>query len=527
MRTHSPAWIPAAALLLCGFGACAAAGSADAASSPGMLGLFEGQSDIGSVAPPGSASYDPATHNYTITSAGANTWYHVDDFHFLWKKASGDMALTAEVSFPPITYNHEPNPHRKALLMFRQTLDAGGIYVDAAPHGSGLVALQYRRERGANSQDIELNIDAPRTLRLEKRGDVFTLFLSMTGEPIHQVGASITLHLKEPFYVGIGAVSHDVGTTDAFVFLHVTLQPLASMPKGAPSNLYSTLQTIQIEDQFRRAMMIRTVPASIQSANWAPDGKSIYAYEDGHVVKIPYLDPAAGGTPEIVDTGPLVDCGGNYGISPDGHTLAMTCAEAKGGLHQVYVMPARGGGTSVKLTQGPIPSYFHAWSPDNKTIAFTRGSAGKADLFTVAVTGGAETRLTHDTVNDGPDYSPDGKYIYFDSSRSGSMQIWRMLPDGAGAEQLTDDANVNTSPHVSRDGRTIAFLSQPPGSGADIGPAAVKVMAAGDGLIRTVVDFLGYRNSFSTYGWGDANHLAFVSYQRLPAGDHDADHQGK
>ena len=132
---------------------------------------------------------------------------------------------------------------------------------------------------------------------------------------------------------------------------------------------------------------------------------------------------------------------------------------------------------------------------------------------------GAETRLTSDAVNDGPDYSPDGKYIYFDSSRSGSSQIWRMQPDGSGAEQITDDDHVNSSPHVSRDGKNIAFLSQAAGSGPGVGPAAIRIMASSDGLIRTLVDFQGNRGSFSMYGWGDTNHLAFVSYQKLPAGN--------
>jgi TolB protein len=511
---NAAAWILSAALLLCG-----SIRPLAAAETPGALGVFESQSDVGSVTPAGTASYDPATATYTITSAGANTWYHVDDFHFLWKKAAGDWALTADVSFPPHSYAHEPNPHRKGLLMFRQTLDAGGIYADAAPHGSGLVALQYRRERGANSQDIELNIDAPRTVRLEKRGDSFTVFLSMKGEPLHQVGAAITLHLKEPFYVGLGAVSHDVNTTDKVVFSHVTLQRLAPIPGSTKLALYSTLQTIQTEDQFRRSMMIRSVAGYMQSANWAPDVKSIYAYEDGRIESIPYLTPEAGGTPLPIDTGGLIGCSGNFGLSPDGKTLAVSCSETKDGPYQVYLLPAGGGGTPRKLTQGAIASYFHAWSPDSRSIAFTRGSAGKADLFTVPASGGTEIRLTSDTVNDGPDYTPDGKYIYFDSTRSGSSQIWRMQPDGSAAEQITDDDHVNSSPHVSRDGKTIAFLSQPAGSGSGVGPAAIRIMATSDGLIRTLVDFQGDRGSFSMYGWGDTNHLAFVSYQKLPAGN--------
>jgi TolB protein len=511
---HAAARILSAALIVCG-----SIGPLAAGERSGNLGVFESQSDVGSVTPAGSASYDPATASYIITSAGANTWYHVDDFHFLWRKASGDWALSADISFPPQSYQHYPNPHRKGILMFRQTLDAGGVYADAAAHGSGLVALQYRRERGANSQDIELNIEAPRTVRLEKRGDSFTLLLSIKGEPLHQVGAAVALHLKEPFYVGLGAVSHDVNTTDKVVFSHVTLQRLGPVARSAKPVLYSTLQTIQTEDQFRRSMMIRTVAGYMQSANWAPNGKSIYVFEDGRIESIPYLTPEAGGTPLPIDTGALIGCSGNFGVSPDGSSLAVSCAESKDGPHQVYLLPAAGGATARRLTQGAVSSYFHAWSPDSRTVAFTRGSAGKADLFTVPASGGAEIRLTSDTVNDGPDYSPDGKFIYFDSSRSGSSQIWRMQPDGTAAEQITDDDNVNSSPHVSRDGKTIAFLSQPAGSGTGVGPAAIKVMAPSDGLIRTLVNFQGDRGSFSMYGWGDTNHLAFVSYQKLPAGD--------
>jgi TolB protein len=268
MRAYPVAVILAAtACLLCG-----ASVSRDSSS---VLGLFENQSDIGSVIPPGAGSYDPKKGTYTLTSAGANTWYRVDDFHYLWKKAAGDLTFTADVSFPPHTYDHEPDPHRKGLLMFRQTLDPGGVYVDVAVHGSGLIALQYRRERGANTQDIEINTGAVRTVQLEKRGDVFTLFVSRNGEPLHAVGASIKLHLKEPFYVGLGALSHDVDTTDKIEFTRVTLQPPTPVAPDAPLILHSTLQTIGTQDHSRRAMIIRNVPGRLQSPNWAPDLKSI------------------------------------------------------------------------------------------------------------------------------------------------------------------------------------------------------------------------------------------------------------
>jgi TolB protein len=510
MRAHLAAVIVLA--VAAGFPCAVALGQEHAP----VLGLFEGQSDIGSVVPPGTGKYDPVKSSYVLTSAGANTWYRVDDFHYVWKKAVGDMALTATVSFPPHTYNHDPNPHRKGLLMFRQTLDAGGIYVDVGVHGSGLAALQYRRERGANTEDIEINTTEVRTVRLEKRGDVFTVFVSNKGEPLHPLGASIQLHLREPFYVGLGAVSHDVDTTDKVEFSHVTLQPVAPVTRDTNLTQYSTLQTISIQDQFRRALLIRTVAGRLQSPNWAPDRQSIYVHEDGRVLKIPYLTPDAGGAPVEIPVGKLVNCSGNFGLSPDGKWLAVSCAETQGGPHQVYVLPANGGDAPQKVTNSASQSFFHAWAPDSQTIAFTRGSAGKADIFTISRSGGAETHLTSDTLNDGPDYTPDGKLIYFDSARSGTSQIWRMKADGTAAEQLTDDGNLNSSPHVSPDGKTVAFLSQPANSDQNLITAAVlKVMSIADGLIRPIVELQGNRGSFSMYGWGDATHLAFVSYQRL------------
>ncbi len=482
---------------------------------PDALGLFTGQSDVGSAALPGSGLYDAADGTYALISSGGNTWFHVDGFHFLWKKAAGDMAFTADIAFPPRAYAHEPSPHRKGILMFRQTLDAGSAYAGLAVHGSGMTSLQYRRQRGANTQDIELNIDAPTTVRIEKRGDVFTLYLSAKGEPLRPAGAAIVLHLEEPFYVGLGAVSHDVATVDKIEFSHVALEPPAPAPPRPSPTLHSTLLTVQIQDQLRRAMVIRTTAGYMQSPNWAPGNAGIYVHEEGRVVRIPYLDPPAGGAPQAVALAGLSYCTGNFGVSPDGRWLAVSCARTQHGQHDVFVLPVDGG-AARKVTAGTSPAHFHAWSADGRTIAFTRGSEPKADIFTVAATGGTETRLTHDAQSDGPDFSPDGKFIYFDSSRSGGPQIWRMHPDGSAPEQITDDDNRNSSPHVSPDGKHLAFLSQPPNAGPGIGAAALKVMASDDGLIRTLVQFQGDRGSSSTYGWGDADHLAFISYQMIP-----------
>src|SRR5579863_6151970 len=202
---------------------CLPPGLCRAQSNSGRTGVFEGQADVGAVSPPGVSTYDAGNGAYTVAAAGANLWSTVDAFHFVWKKVSGDVSLTASMTFPAAT--GDPSPHRKALLMFRQMLDADGVYVDAAQHGSGMTALQYRRERGATTQDIELNIESPRQIRLEKRGDTITMFLSNHGEPLHQVGASIKLHFEEPFYAGIGVCSHNKDVTETATLCEQTPMP--------------------------------------------------------------------------------------------------------------------------------------------------------------------------------------------------------------------------------------------------------------------------------------------------------------
>lgn len=483
------------------------------------LGVFDGQSDVGAVSPAGTATHDAKTGDYVITSAGANIWARVDGFHYLWKKMSGDAVLTADVVFTPGNYGHLPAEHRKGVLMFRQSLDPGSAQASVHVHGVGMTALQHRDARGENTQSIELNIDMPRTVRLEKRGDVFTLFLAHKGQPLHQVGASLRTHLEGPFYIGLGATSHDAATTDKVIFKNVKLETLAPAAPPPDLTLVSSLQILQTEDEARRAVVITTGPGRISSPDWMADSKAIYFYKDGQIWRAPLLNPLNGGPAELVDTAGLVDCAGDYGVSPDGKSIALSCAETKGEVRNLYVLPF--GGKPLKLTNG-VSSYFHGWSADGKTLLFTRGKAAAADFFTVPAAGGPEVRMTSDTISDGPEFTPDGKSIYFDSSRSGSSQIWRMNADGTGALQITDNDMENQSPHVSPDGAHVAWLQKAPGNTAPVQEVSIQLLSVKDGVQRTLARFQGNRNSFSMPVWGDRNHLVFVSYQMLPAEDNGA-----
>ena len=113
------------------------------------IGIFEGQSDIGSALVPGSASYDASTKQYTINSAGYNIWYTRDEFRYLWKKMSGDVSLAADVTFPdPKGYGD-----RKAVLVVRQNLDDDSKEAVTGQHGAGMIHLADRQEKGGNLRD--------------------------------------------------------------------------------------------------------------------------------------------------------------------------------------------------------------------------------------------------------------------------------------------------------------------------------------------------------------------------------------
>jgi TolB protein len=123
------------------------------------------------------------------------------------------------------------------------------------------------------------------------------------------------------------------------------------------------------------------------------------------------------------------------------------------GLPQVYTMEADGTNVQRLTDQGYAVS--PSWSPNGQflALAWTRhygpGAPGSEDLYIMDVASKQIVQLTHDGGrNDFPSWSPDGRHIVFQSSRSGSEQIWSMLADGTNVKQLTFSGK-NTQPNWS------------------------------------------------------------------------------
>ncbi len=259
--------------------------------------------------------------------------------------------------------------------------------------------------------------------------------------------------------------------------------------------------------------VIYSTPKIFEAPNWSPDGKYLLLNSGGKLWK---LSPE-GGEPVVIESGAVDRINNDHGISPDGKLFAISAG-------QIYVLPSSGG-EPRQITQA-TPSYFHAWSPDGKTLAYCAKRGDNFDLYAISVDGGEERRLTSSPgYDDGPDYSPDGKWIYFNSDRSGSWDIWRIPWDGAGvndakAEQITSDDYEDWFPHPSPDGKWLLFISFPKGTKGHPPNQNVilRRMRLPDGKIEQIAELLGGQGTMNVNSWSpDGKHFAYVSYTLLPA----------
>ena len=472
--------------------------------SAGAFGIFDQAADIGDVGKTGKIMYDADKSTYSVSGGGANMWFATDALHFGSTRASGDISIAANIQWP----SKDGDPHRKACLIFRQSLSPDSAYVDIAFHGDGLCSIQYREFEGDVTHEVQSNVSAPRRVRLEKRGEYVAMFIGESDDSMSPSGGSFRIQFKEPFHVGLGVCAHNNERLETALFSNVVLKK--GLEESANTKVECTLETIAIASTDRR--VIYHSKEHIEAPNWLPNGQTILFNSTGRIFSI----PIKGGTPTQIATGSLNRSNNDHGVSPDGKTLVISDQTQSGGS-RIYTLPVEGG-TPLLVTK-LAPSYWHGWSPDGKTLAYCASRSGEFDIYTVPVSGGEETRLTTSAgLDDGPDYSPDGKSIYFNSDRSGKMHIWKMNVDGTDQTQITTDEFNNWFPHPSPDGRWIVFLSfagdvQGHPANKDV---SLRLMSLADGKIKIIAKLFGGQGTLNVPSWSpDSRNIAFVSYQQV------------
>jgi Tol biopolymer transport system component len=256
----------------------------------------------------------------------------------------------------------------------------------------------------------------------------------------------------------------------------------------------------------------------IEAPNWTPDGKWLIINAGGELWR---FASDGSGAPEKIDTGSIRNLNNDHVLSPDGQTVYL--CDYSGHL---YAVPITGGEPRKVSNDHATPHhyYLHGISPDGKTLAYVavEGPAGakRINIFTIPAAGGPDTRLSDVSYpNDGPEYSPDGKWIYFSGERAatipGHAQCFRMLPDGTGIEQLTFDERVNWFPHLSPDGQSIVSISYPHGTTGHPPDKDVilRYMRADGSGQRDIVAFFGGQGTINVNSWApDSKRFAYVAY---------------
>jgi hypothetical protein len=150
-------------------------------------------------------------------------WGTADAFYFVWKKASEDITLSADVQWVG-TGSAE---HRKAVLMIRQSLEPGSAYADAVSHGNGLTSLQFRGAANEQTYQVFTQVDGPVRLRIERKQSRFTMYVGKPNEELKVVGPIEYVGLQDPVYVGLGVCSHVATTLETAVFSNVKIEEAA------------------------------------------------------------------------------------------------------------------------------------------------------------------------------------------------------------------------------------------------------------------------------------------------------------
>jgi len=494
------------------------ANEAPAVTSRVEHGAFDTVSDFGAVSQPGRVQYDEAAQSYTLTASGSNIWGKSDEMLFISREQKGDIAFSAKIDFA----GEGIDPHRKAGLMLRQSLGADSAYVDVMVHGDGLTSLQYRDAKGGETKELAANVKAPSAVRIEMvHGYAFLAVADADGQWSYASG-SVKTDISGPYHLGLALSAHNNTVMETATFSEVAVKPI-DLPKvedtGYGATVDSALEIIDIASGNRR--LVRYFDDKVEAPNWSRDG-SFLVYNAGGLL---YRIPVEGGEPKQINTGPLVKMNNDHGISPNGTQLVVSDQTQPDNLSRMYVLPIEGSDNPQLVAEDDFgSSYWHAWSPADGTLVYTANREefdGDYNLFAVSDKGGEQRALTTEPgLDDGADYSPDGKHIYFNSVRSGNMHIWRIDADGGNPAQITfDDEYRDWFPHPSPDGKWLAFVS----FGLDIDVSdhppnrevVLRIMPIdGSEPPRILTRLFGGQGSFNVPAWSpDSREIAFVSYR--------------
>jgi Tol biopolymer transport system component len=305
--------------------------------------------------------------------------------------------------------------------------------------------------------------------------------------------------------------------TSGLLLTSLAVSVVGQQNVGRGLKVVSILEIYEVNTGARK--VVGEFNGTIEAPNWTPDGQWLVYNSGGQLYRI---SPDTPGDAQVIPTDYVTNCNNDHVISSDGRFLAISSSPVEDRRSRIYVVPLEGGVPRLVTPVGP--SYLHGISPDNNFLAYCADRNGNFDIYVTPVLGGKERRLTTaEDLDDGPEYAPDGKHIWFNSVRTGLMQLWRMKADGSEQTQMTFDEDRNSwFPHVSPDGKQIVYIAYKKG---DLAPnqhlpnknVELRLMPATGGTPQTLTELFGGQGTINVNSWApDSKRFAFVSYRLEP-----------
>jgi serine/threonine protein kinase/tricorn protease-like protein len=274
------------------------------------------------------------------------------------------------------------------------------------------------------------------------------------------------------------------------------------------------LRTVRLAEGT--SFQITKEDGSVRSAQWSADARLLY-FSSNHggtrdLWRVKLDDRGdVDGKPEQISNGLGIE---NFAFSPDRTKIAYGRGETISNLWRVAIpkpnAPAAQWTEAKQLTFEASRINYPEFSPDGKRIYFTSTRSGNPDIWSMRAEGGQIRQVTTAPERDqDARFSPDGSTIAFGSTRSGNFEIWTMPATGGPARQITHDQSPKWYPRWSPDGQTLAYVAQD-----SVGKLNVWVIPAQGGEARQVATAQG--NLMNVLWWPDGQSL--VSLSRKPTG---------
>ncbi len=291
--------------------------------------------------------------------------------------------------------------------------------------------------------------------------------------------------------------------------------------------IFSTIATGQVPQEVESELVLLNVKTGkervvlrekrhFEAPNWSRDGKFLIINSNGKLEKVSVKGKKIG----YIDTGFADNCNNDHGLTFDGKWLIVSHNDSRvsstGGNSRIFILPASGG--VPRLITANYPSYWHGVSPDNRWITYCAMRDGKWDIYKTDVIKDEEIRLTDaEGLDDGPEFSYDGQWIYFNSHRTGRMHIYRMRPDGTEQSQLTFDDYDNWFPHPSPDNKNVVYISyiEDQKGGHPFGKdVKIRLINVDTKEVKDLTPiFYGGQGSLNVHSWSpDGDSIAYVRY---------------